>query len=97
MFCQRPGLRIAQPGRFRISYTPVRGFPADEVIRGDPGGGSGTGVALRDGCDYGSASRMVALARPPASHMVCRAYRAPRRRMAPTSVVINRLPLAPSG
>ena len=37
---------------------------------------------------------MVALAWPPPSHMVCNPYRAPRWRMALTSVPISRLPLA---
>src|SRR5260370_338849 len=40
---------------------------------------------------------MVALARPPASHMVCRASRAPRACMAWTRVVISLGPLAPRG
>ncbi len=40
---------------------------------------------------------MVALARPPASHMVCKARRAPRARIAWTKVVISLAPLAPSG
>jgi hypothetical protein len=44
-----------------------------------------------------SRSMMVALAIPPASHIVCRPYRPPRCSSALTNVVMMRAPLAPSG
>jgi hypothetical protein len=44
-----------------------------------------------------TSSRMVALAWPPPSHMVCRPYRVPVARMWCTSVVMIRAPLPPSG
>jgi hypothetical protein len=39
----------------------------------------------------------VALAMPPASHIVCRAYRPSRCSSALTMVVMMRAPLAPNG
>ena len=60
-------------------------------------GGEFRQVHLSPGRGCQSSSRMVALAWPPPSHMVCRPYLAPVARMWCTSVVMIRAPLPPRG